>query len=204
MTTSWLARLAHEGKRLLFGRGQRQDTRDRATRLYARAVAQARQPFFYTDFGVPDTHDGRLEVIQLHVILLLRRLQRGDATMRAVGQALFDVMFEDVDDSLREGGVGDLAVGKWIKTIAKQFYARGAAVEGALEQRDAASLGEILSVNVYGDHGEPGRVRALAEYLLATDLALAAALAAADDPLAALQFPAPGTIQHDPATASTS
>ncbi len=197
MSESWLARLAAQGKRL-FGQGAGDDVTTAAHELYARAVAQARLPIFYGTFAVPDTHDGRLELIQLHVILLLRRLQRGDETARTIGQALFDVLFADVDRSLREGGVGDLAVGKWVKKIARQFYARAAAVEGALETRDTAALGDILAVNVYGSAPEHERsAAALAAYLLAADGRLADAVAATCEPIRGLHFEPPSAKERD-------
>ncbi|NBB71321.1 MAG: ubiquinol-cytochrome C chaperone [Alphaproteobacteria bacterium] len=155
---------------------------DRATRrrravaaqLYDAAVAQARHPGFYTDLGVADTHDGRLELVQLHVILLLRRLQRGGDEGRALGQALFDAFFRDLDRSLREGGVGDLSVGKWVKKIGQQFYARATALEPALEHADAAALEDALGDNVYDGAAGTDDARRLAAYLLRVDAALAA------------------------------
>lgn len=152
------------------------DAADRAAEtLYARAVERARQPPFYTAMAVPDTHDGRLELVQLHVILLLRRLQRGDAASRAVGQALFDTLFADLDRSLREGGVGDLSVGGWVKKIAQQFYARATAVEAALARGDRTELARVLAENVLGDAAPAERALPLADYVLAEDAALAVA-----------------------------
>lgn len=173
--TSWWGRVA----RRLFARDPAARRRAAAANaLYGAAVAQARHAGFYTELGVPDTQDGRLELVQLHVILLLRRLQRGGAEGQALGQALFDVFFRDLDHSLREGGVGDLVVGKWVKKIGQQFYARATALEPALEGADADALAQALVANVYAAGAETTRVRALAEYLLAADAALAAQCAA--------------------------
>ncbi|MEO1089327.1 MAG: ubiquinol-cytochrome C chaperone family protein [Pseudomonadota bacterium] len=146
-------------------------------------------PVFYTELGVPDTRDGRLEIIQLHVILLLRRLQRGDEAAKAVGQALFDTFFEDVDGSLREAGVGDLSVGKWIRKLGEQFYARATAVEVALEIGDRDGLAATLESNLYADGAADGLVAELVDYLFATDAAMGCAGPTADDRHAALQFP---------------
>ena len=46
-------------------------------RLYGAIVAQAREPSFYTDYGVPDTVEGRFDLIVLHIYLVSRRLARG-------------------------------------------------------------------------------------------------------------------------------
>ncbi len=83
----------------------------RARALYEGVVAQARQPGFYRDCGVPDSVDGRFELIALHAFLVLHRLKADPTDTAALGQALFDVMFQDMDQSLRELGAGDLGVG---------------------------------------------------------------------------------------------
>src|SRR5262249_12347064 len=74
--------------------------------LYGTIVAQARLPAFYQIYGVPDTVNGRLEMIMLHTVLFLRRLEGEAAPDRALGQGLFDRFCQDMDDSMREMGVG--------------------------------------------------------------------------------------------------
>lgn len=122
---------------------------DRAHLLYGRAVAQARDPAFYRDCGVPDTLDGRFETIALHAILVLRRLRREGEEGGALGQALFDAMMDDMDRSLREMGVGDLGVGRRVKAMARAFYGRARAYEAALDAGDGA-LGDALRRNLFG------------------------------------------------------
>ncbi|MFP4126777.1 MAG: ubiquinol-cytochrome C chaperone family protein, partial [Alphaproteobacteria bacterium] len=167
-------RLARRGRRWFASDAAARRRAAAAEALYDAAVAQARHPGFYTELGVPDTHDGRLELVQLHVILLLRRLQRGGAEGQALGQALFDAFFQDLDRSLREGGVGDLSVGKWVKRIGQQFYARATVLEPALAHADARALETALVQNVYAAGADAERARALAAYLLAADAALGA------------------------------
>ncbi len=81
--------------------------------LYGAIVAQARLPVFYTGYGVPDTVEGRFDLIVLHLVLVLagigQRAGRDDGMARAVGQKLFDEFCRDLDDNLREMGVGDLS-----------------------------------------------------------------------------------------------
>ena len=83
---------------------------DTIARLYGTIVAQARTPAFYQLYGVPDTVSGRLEMMMLHMVLILQHLERGAACLRALGQGLFDAFCQDLDDSVREMGVGDLGV----------------------------------------------------------------------------------------------
>ena len=95
--------------------------------LYRAAIAQARQPAFYSLYGVPDTIDGRFDLLLLHVFLIMRRLADADARQR-----LFDLMFADMDRSLREMGAGDMSIGKKIKPMIAAFYGRAQAYETAL------------------------------------------------------------------------
>lgn len=142
------------------------DGREEAVRaLYGQAVTQARSPRFYSDLGVPDTVDGRFEMIALHVFLILDRMSGKSEAASDMAQRLFDLMFADMDQSLREMGVGDLSVGKKIKVMAQAFYGRSAAYREALA-KDEAALAEALKRNVFPG-GEPDRAQlaALAAYV---------------------------------------
>ena len=101
--------------------------------LYAALVQKARDPKFYTDLAVPDTVDGRFDMVVIHAMLVMRRLRETPAEVHTTGQRLFDLMFTDMDRSLREMGVGDLSVGTHVRKMAKAFYGRAAAYEAGLD-----------------------------------------------------------------------
>lgn len=144
---------------------RRTTDRDVARDLYGAIVNQARQPGFYAEMGVPDTVDGRFEMICLHAFLVLRRL-RADKSDSALSQALFDTMFEDMDRNLREMGAGDLGVGRRVKAMAKALYGRIAAYDAGLDA-DRAKLVEALLRNAYGTvEPTPDQASRLAEYML--------------------------------------
>jgi cytochrome b pre-mRNA-processing protein 3 len=130
----------------LFRRTPRDDT---IAALYGTIVAQARAPAFYQIYGVPDTVNGRLEMVVLHAVLLLRRLEREPPPLRALGQGLFDRFCRDMDDSMREMGVGDLAVPRRMRRIGAAFYGRQAAYRAALEAFDQRALAAALERNVF-------------------------------------------------------
>jgi len=130
---------------------QRDPAQIAAHRLYVSLVEQARRPAFYAALGVPDSIDGRFDLIALHAFLAMRRLRDGGEAGRAVAQALFDVMFGDMDQSLREMGVGDLGVGKRVKAMAAGFYGRVSAYEVALNTGDdGTALKAALARNLFG------------------------------------------------------
>lgn len=118
--------------------------------LYDSIMAQARQPILYTDLGVPDTLDGRFDLVVLHGILAMRRLRRIETGGTRVAQAVFDIMFADFDRSLRDIGVGDLKVGKRIRQMAQAFYGRADSYGRALEGNDREALRDALERNLYG------------------------------------------------------
>ena len=136
-----------------------------AARLYRDLVRQARSEGFYRALGVPDTPEGRFEMIGLHAALILLRLRAEGAAGQALGQALFDLMVADLDQSLRELGVGDLGVGKQAKRLAGQFYARLRALDDILGGKaprrgggdGAGASGKAGRAAGAGGGGEAGR-----------------------------------------------
>jgi cytochrome b pre-mRNA-processing protein 3 len=143
--------------------------------LYGAIVAQARDPALYTELAVPDTVEGRFEVVVLHTILLLRRLSAGDAGARVVGQAVFDMFCVEMDDALRELGVADTAVPRRMRKLGEAYFGRRAAIEAALDRGDRAALAAVLDRTVYAGGGGVA-ADALAAYMMAADAALAATL----------------------------
>lgn len=119
-----------------------------ALALYNAVVRHARAPDFYLRLGVPDTVDGRFDMIALHVYLVLRRLGRADDEDKRFAQALFDAMFMDLDRNLREMGAGDLGIGRKVKGLAAAFYGRIQAYDAGLEAGDGA-LDEALRRNLF-------------------------------------------------------
>lgn len=142
--------------------------RDSAQLLYVAVVAQARQRAFYSDMGVPDSLDGRFEMIALHVALVERRLR---ALSSPLARALCEALFADMDRSLREMGAGDMGVGKRVLAMAQGFYGRAAAYDAALG--DAVLLAATLRRNVYGTLPDPLDPQALAGYVERCAAALA-------------------------------
>lgn len=136
---------------MIFSRFGRKAHDETPRTVYERIVAAARRPEFYIDHEVPDTLEGRFEMLVLHTFLYLHRLRNEDAAARAFGQQIFDMMFADMDRSLREMGVGDLTVPKKIKKMAQLFYGRTAAFDAALAQSADAELEGAIARNVYPD-----------------------------------------------------
>jgi cytochrome b pre-mRNA-processing protein 3 len=118
--------------------------------LYGTIVAQARSAAFYANYGVPDTVQGRFDLIVLHLVLLLRRLSQseGENAGRRLGQRLFDTFCRDLDGNLREMGIGDLAVPRHMRHFGEAFYGRQATYLAALDAPDERDFEKALARNI--------------------------------------------------------
>lgn len=140
--------------------------------LYMALVEQSRLPVFFGSGKVPDTIDGRFDLVCIHVFLALRRLKR-DAAAAGFAQKLFDTMFVDMDRSLREIGVGDMGVGPRVKAMAKSLYGRIAAYDEGLDG-SSSTLTAALARNLYGTvEVAEAELERLADYLRRADALLA-------------------------------
>jgi cytochrome b pre-mRNA-processing protein 3 len=168
----------------MFARLFRRDTEARsiASALYGAIVAQARNPVLYAQLGVPDTVDGRFEMVVLHTVVLLNRLQGEGEAGKVIGQRIFDLHCTDMDRSLRELGIGDLGVPKRMKKMAEGFYGRAAAYGAALAANDERGLAEAVARNVFRSADSASSATPLAAYVLASAKRMAAGQALAEPP----------------------
>jgi cytochrome b pre-mRNA-processing protein 3 len=139
--------------------------------IYGMIVAQAREPAFYASFNVADTVNGRLDMLILHLWLVLRRLRSVEGGEQ-LAQALFDHFCADMDDNLREMGVGDLTVPKRMQAFGEAFYGRSTAYDLAFEAGEQ-ELSQALMRNVLNG-SFPDSASALASYVRAAGADLAA------------------------------
>ncbi|MET1414982.1 ubiquinol-cytochrome C chaperone family protein [Roseibium sp. HPY-6] len=144
----------------------RRRSRDAERKVYCEIVAQARQPVFYTDFLVPDTIDGRFDLIVLHAVLYFRRMRGEGAKVSEFTQGVFDLFFQDMDASLREMGVSDTRVPKKVKVMGEAFYGRADVYIRAIDDNDAEELAEALGRNLFPDAQELVAQKRLALYMM--------------------------------------
>jgi cytochrome b pre-mRNA-processing protein 3 len=173
----------------------REDPCGNIRRLYGAIVAQARAPEFYTDYGVPDTVEGRFDMVVLHVYLVFRRLAEAGEAARARGQEMFDLFIEDMDASMRELGVGDLSVPRKVRAMAEGYYGRAGVYDAALLDAADDKLAVALLRNVYAGNGntEAG-ARRLARYMRHAEKKLAGTNAGKIES-GAFAFPDPGEVR---------
>ena len=118
--------------------------------LYRAVVAAGRDPAWYRDGGVPDTIDGRFDIIASLLALVLLRIEEeeGDAAKRA-SVLLTEVFIDDMDGTVRQMGIGDQVVGKHVGRMMGALGGRLGAYREA--GRDDAAFALAVRRNVFRD-----------------------------------------------------
>jgi cytochrome b pre-mRNA-processing protein 3 len=152
---------------------ERRHRKRTAQNLYGSIVAQTRKPAFYAELGVPDTVEGRFELLVLHVFLVLDGLRGAGAKGEVLAQQLVDLFIADMDTTMRELGVGDMAVAKRMRSLADVFYERLADYREALGESGDKALKQLLREQLQsGTCPDDALAGALANYVLGTKQAL--------------------------------
>jgi len=151
----------------LFHRRDRADGRA----LYTAIVARARAPHWYLDGSVPDTLDGRFDMIAAILSLVLLRLE-DDPGGAAPSAHLAEQFVDDMDGQLREIGIGDIVVGKHVGRMMGMLGGRLGAYRDALA--GGGDLDSAITRNIF--RGHPPGAAALA-HVRGRLLALCGALA---------------------------
>lgn len=137
--------------------------------IYGMIVTQAREPLFYRDLGVPDTVNGRFDLLLLHMWMMMRHLRTIEGGAE-ITQAVFDRFCADMDANLREMAVGDLTVPKKMRSLGEAFYGRVAAYDRALVDGTDA-LAKAIDRNIL-DGGDAANARRLTIYAQAATASL--------------------------------
>lgn len=168
----------------------RSESKRKARDIYGAVVTQARNPDFYTVYRVSDSPQGRYEMIALHLILALDRLGKPDINDEDLRRRVLETFISDMDDALREFGIGYQSVPKRVRRAADATNARSKAYGAAMADANTEALHAALKEYVYqGAEGMPAA--ALGDYFARAraDLAQQQAQAIRDG---RITFPSPG------------
>lgn len=125
--------------------------------LYAAIVAKGREPAWYVEGRVPDTLDGRFDMIAAILSLVLLSLETEGEVARDRSVLLTEIFIDDMDGTLRQIGIGDYVVGKH---VGRMVSALGGRIGAFREGRAAGSLSEAVARNIF--HEAPPSDAALA------------------------------------------
>ncbi|MGC1303847.1 MAG: ubiquinol-cytochrome C chaperone family protein [Caulobacteraceae bacterium] len=142
--------------------------------LFKSLAAQARQPGLYVQAGVADTVEGRFELYVLHLVLLLHRLKGEGLQAGETAQAVFDSFLKNLDEGLRDMGVGDLSVGKKMRKLGEAVYGRIKSYDRALEPGAGADdLTGVIQRTVFEGQSDAPGAGVIAAYVRRVEAALA-------------------------------
>lgn len=145
-----------------FGGPQRDPDMDVARALYAGVIERARDPSWYRQGKVPDTVDGRFDMVALMLSLLMLRLEtiERDRARRLLVR-MTELFVDDMDSSLRTIGIGDMMIGKHVGRTMSALGGRLGAYRRAYEEN--RGLRAALQRNLYRGEADPETLEWAAE-----------------------------------------
>lgn len=151
----------------MFGLLKKQNSYEQdAHAVYERMMKQVSEPHFYENLSVPDSFDGRFDMLIVHAFMLIEVLREKDEQLAGpFNQFLFDEIFRHMKITLREIGVGDVGIPKHMQKMMKAFNGR---MHSYAEALNAGDLETVLRRNLYGtvDVSESD-VKSFANYMYA-------------------------------------
>ena len=122
-------------------------------KIYQNIIEISRSKFFYLDYEVEDNFEARFDLITLHAFIIFYYYKYIGINKSLFSQSLFDLMFEDFENNLREMGFGDIAVNKKMKAFILAFYGRIAQYSKGLDlyfnNDDKELLEQTILNNIY-------------------------------------------------------
>lgn len=162
-------RMSIESNILMFGFLSKKKTlNDVGHKLFSIVIEQSRAAIFYSELAVEDSLDGRFDLMSLHMAMILQKLDQNklDKDTVKLKQIVQEIMFDNLDLTLREVGVGDLGVGKKIKVMAEAFYGRMMVYQGLFGSKDLHEMTSALQRNLYREKDvAPEILTAMTQYV---------------------------------------
>ena len=92
--------------------------------VYQSIIDNSRSKIFYIDLDIDDSFESRFDLVILHSFIIFQYFIEIGDKKNQLSQSLFDFMFHDFENNLREMGFGDIAVNKRMKKFISAFYGR--------------------------------------------------------------------------------
>lgn len=117
--------------------------------LYRAIVEAARDPYWYRDGGVPDTLDGRFDMVSSVLAIVLVRMEGDGEQAHRPAVLLTEAFIDDMDATVRQMGIGDHVVGKHVGRMMGALGGRMAAYREA--SADAGAFAAAVRRNIFRD-----------------------------------------------------
>ena len=126
--------------------------------IYQNIVEISRSKFFYLDLKLKDDFETRFDLIIFHAFMIFFYYKNLKSKTSTISQDLFDLMFADFENNLREMGFGDIAVNKKMKVFITAFYGRIAqyskGIENYMSNGDKSLIQKTILNNIYKGNEE--------------------------------------------------
>jgi cytochrome b pre-mRNA-processing protein 3 len=152
---------------MIFTSARRRLESEAADAIYASAVAASRRPALYARLGVPDTLDGRFEMLALSLFPPIERLMHDPGDDPDLARRVAETFVADMDAAYREMGIGDTIVPKKMKLLYRSFAGRLSIYRTARGEGEDA-LAAAMARNVFLDDAPAGSAASLARQAIAT------------------------------------
>lgn len=135
-----------------------------AADLYRAIVARSREPVFYREWQVPDTIDGRFDLLTLHAFLVFDALRGQGEAAQQLGTLVANTIFTGFDEAMRELGISDFGMPHRIRKMADAFYGR---IHNYGIAKSPADLAAAVQRNLFrGDAARADEAAGLASYMI--------------------------------------
>ena len=97
-----------------------------ANEQYKKILSESIKFLNENDFFIVKDYRTSFEIISIFLIMFIRKnlLQDNRFQHLKVNEELISLFISDLDESLREKGIGDMSIGKYVKSYVKKFYFR--------------------------------------------------------------------------------
>ena len=87
--------------------------------LYNILLTLSRNKFFYSELCLPDSFETRINLMFFHFSVFLKIYKKKE---KKFNQKVYDMLFHNIENNLRELGFGDVSVNKKMKDLNKILY----------------------------------------------------------------------------------
>ena len=139
-------------------------------KIYQNIIKISRSKFFYLECGLDDSFETRFDLVIFHSFMIFYFYKNKKIINSDIAQGLFDYMFGDFENNLREMGFGDIAVNKKMKVFIRAFYGRLSEYNKSLDQLenigDKTLLEQTILNNIYkGKKSNRRQISKFVEYM---------------------------------------
>ena len=97
-----------------------------ATKQYKKILAESKTFLNENNFFKTKDYKTSFEIVSIFLIMNIRKnlLEVNRKLFFKVNEKLISLFIADLDESLRQKGIGDMSIGKYVKSYVKKFYYR--------------------------------------------------------------------------------